>query len=49
MNVDLQAVIAVILLMVVIAYIANRYVVKPIFKSDSTHNNCGPDCGCDHS
>lgn len=46
MGFDLQSVIAVGLLILVIAYITSRYIVKPMMKSEKHNDNCGPGCSC---
>ncbi len=48
MQIDAQSIIAVLLLVLMVAYITHRYVLKPFLNRESNHRNCGHDCGCDH-
>lgn len=47
MELDLQTIIAFGILLAVVAYLANKFVVKPFRNSKAGQDHhCGPDCKC---
>lgn len=47
MELDLQTIVAFGILLVVVAYLSNRFVIKPFRKSKAEQGyQCGPDCKC---
>ena len=47
MEIGFQTGVAFGMLCIVVVYLANRFIVKPIQRSKKEDkNNCGPDCGC---
>ncbi len=45
MELDFQTGVAFGMLAIVVVYLVNRYVIKPL-KSKSSEHDCGPDCNC---
>lgn len=45
MELDFQTGVAFGMLAIVVTYLANRFIVKPLRKPTSDHD-CGPDCNC---
>lgn len=45
MELSFQTGVAFGMLVIVIVYLGNRFVIKPLTK-DKSERNCGPDCNC---
>lgn len=47
MELDLQTIVAFGILLAVVAYLSNRFVIKPFHKSKAKQDHqCDPDCKC---
>ncbi len=45
MELDFQTGVAFGMLAIVVVYLSNRFIIKPLQKKQSDHD-CGPDCTC---